>query len=160
MNIVALYKTWQGEEFVEASIESVYPHVSKMVFVHSKVSWQGEEGNTVMPIVNRWRLQRDVGNKMFDIVGNFTDQNDQYNAGIDYIRHLEPDYDYIWLVDTDEVWEDKHFMQAKRALSRPGYTTRFNVFTCSLFTYVKSIFYRIDPIEHCEPSVFITKNVK
>ncbi len=42
--IVALYKTYDGEEWIEASLAGIYPHVARIVLVHSDTDWCGQKG--------------------------------------------------------------------------------------------------------------------
>lgn len=157
MKFIALYKTWQGEEFVTASLESIYNFVDKIVMVHSDVSWTGSEGNTVEPAVNEWAAENDTHGKIVNLYGSFTDQNKQYNFGLKYI-HETFKFDFIMLVDTDEVWTSDQLERCKVYLERFG--RRCDVFTTSLYTYVKTPFYRIVPQEMCRPTVFITPKIK
>ena len=118
MRIIALYKTFSGEEFVEASIESIYNSVSEIVMVHSNVSWSGEKGNTVLPVVQRWAEEKDKKNKIINLVGDFRDQNAQYNHGLSFIRRKLGFYDFVLLIDTDEVWDRDNLYRAGCALHR------------------------------------------
>jgi hypothetical protein len=158
LKIIALYKTFSGEEFIEASLESIYKHVDKIVLVNSTVSWSGLRGNTVAPIVEKWKNEFDIEKKIIQVFGEFRDQNLQYNTGIKLIRKIL-EYDYILLIDSDEVWDDENLERAFSILWKYRNISRFDCFTTRLFTYIKSPFYRIDPPERCTPTVFISNRV-
>ena len=86
LKIVALCKTFRGEEFVEAMIESIYNEVEAIVFVNSNISWVGERGNTVKQAVESWRLKNDVAGKIFQIDFDSINQIDQYEFGFNCIK--------------------------------------------------------------------------
>lgn len=158
MNVVALYKTFSGPEFMEASLRGIFPWVNKVVCVHSNISWTGEEGNTVAPVVER--LIQKNGSTWEDwivnLYGDFKTQEEQYQFGIDWI-HNNLEFELIMLIDTDEIWDDKNLELAFKKIKQ--YPDR-DCFSTRLFSYVKSIFYRIDPIELCRPTVFLRPTVK
>lgn len=155
MRIVALYKTFRGEEFVTASLQSIYNSVDKIVMVHSNISWTGQIGNTVLPEVIKWKKEADV----FDKIVNLTidtesiSQEEQYKIGFRFITD-NIKYDYIMLIDTDEVWEQKDLEKAFTFIKKHP---EYNSFSVSMRTYIKSPFYRLTNIEPCKPVVFIKK---
>lgn len=138
MKIVALYKTFDGGEFVDASLASIYDHVSAIVMVHSEVSWLGERGNTVRRSAMEWCEQFDKAGKVHHVDVELTSQEAQYAAGMDYIGDA---FDVVMVVDADEVWEDQYLENAKRFIhdhSVPAYR-------CAMHTYLKTPFYQVDP---------------
>jgi hypothetical protein len=157
MNVVALYKTFSGHEFVEASLKSIYPWIRKVVFVHSDVSWTGETGNTVAPVVERVMQDRpEWKDWIINLYGRWTNQDDQYQYGLDWI-HNNLEFDLIMLIDTDEVWDEDAL---KRAFCRIENLPERDCFSTRLYSYVKSIFYRVDPIDLCRPTVFLRPSIK
>lgn len=154
--IVALYKTWRGNEFVVPSIESIYPYVDKILFVHSDVSWQGEEGNDVAPVVEEWHRRNDAFGKIVWKTGEWRDQQSQYDYGIDMIQKVwSPDF--ILLIDTDEVWAAKDI---KALLGYARTDSRFKAYACRMFTYIKEPTYRIWPQEPCRPVVLVRGDIE
>lgn len=153
MRIIAVYKTFRGEEFALDSVASIYPHVRNILFVHSETGWTGETGNTVRSVVAG---APDPEGKIIHIEKNGS-QNEQYTAATRYIfENHENMYDYIMLIDTDEVWQESEWIKAKRHLREnlddisPAMAIR-----CGLFDYIKSPFYRIDPPAPLKPVVFV-----
>lgn len=140
MKIVAIYKTWDGGEFVDASLASIYDHVDHIVMVHSEVSWLGERGNTVRRPAMEWCSQFDKVGKVHHIDVELTSQEAQYAAGIDYIgRHKLGDI--VMVVDADEVWEAQYIENARRQIhDRPSPAYR-----SAMQTYLKAPFYQVDP---------------
>lgn len=155
MNIVALYKTWHSFEFVEASIESIYPFMHAIVFVHSDVSWTGERGNDVAPVVEAWKKKYDKENKITNLYFDTVSQEEQYRYGMNYIdqnyRHQAKMY-----CDSDEVWK---YTDIKNAIEFVANDKTHDVFTCSMWSFLRSPFYRISNPDCCHPVVFVRSGV-
>jgi hypothetical protein len=157
MKIVALYKTFEGEEFVIPSIESIYNYVDKIVFINSNVSWNGKVGNTVFSVVEKYKKNYDKDNKIINIIGEWRTQPSQYEFGVKYIQNNFKS-DYIMLIDTDEIWTDNQLNECMNRLHNDNF--KHDAFSCRMFTYIKSVFYRITPTEPCRPTIFVKSNIK
>lgn len=141
MRLIALYKTWDGGEFVDASLASVYDHCDSIVMVHSDVSWLGEHGNTVKELAIKWCEEHDQAGKVHHVDVSLTNQEAQYADGLEYIdRHKLP-FDAVLAVDADEIWEDQYFERAKQQATDKPYVA----YRCSMHTYLKTPFYRVCP---------------
>lgn len=141
MRLIALYKTWDGGEFVDASLASVYEHCEAIVMVHSDVSWLGEHGNSVKDRAVEWCVSHDVAGKVHHVDVSLQSQEAQYAAGLEYIHRHKLPHDAILAVDSDEVWEDQYLERAKQQLvDRP-----FVAYRCNMHTYLKTPFYRVHP---------------
>ncbi len=150
MKIVALYKSYDGAEWLPASLASVYPHVSHIVAVDSEISWCGERANTTRPVLRAWKRDRDPDGKLTLLECGIDKQAEQYRIGIDWIRVNIPDCDYIMLIDADEIWESAALERARLNLEQgqgPAYMT-------GLWEYIKTPFYRMLP-SVCRPTVFV-----
>lgn len=141
MRIVALYKTWDGGEFVDASLASIYDHCEAIVMVHSDVSWLGEHGNTVKPLALAWCEQHDRRGKVHHLDVSLNSQDAQYLAGLDYIARHKLPHDAILAIDADEVWEDQYLERAKQQMTDQP----FIAYRSNMHTYVKTPFYRVHP---------------
>lgn len=151
MKIVALYKTWDGGEFVDASLASIYDSVDAIVMVHSDVSWLGEHGNTVKPLAVAWCEQHDKSGKIHHLDVSLTNQEAQYAAGIEYIdRHRLGDV--VMVVDADEIWEPQYIENARRQI----HDTPYPAYRCNMQTYLKTPFFQVDP-PYGSPTVFLTE---
>jgi len=155
MRAVALTKTWRGEELLDAAIESIYPVVDKIVFVHSDVSWRGERGNTVRSTLDRWARARDRDAKVVSLELDTTSQDQQYEAGRRWCeRHL--DYDYLMLWDTDEAYFTDELRAGMDWVdNNPG----ANAYSCSMYSYVRSPFFRVSQIDGCHPVIFVKRGI-
>jgi len=150
MKPVALYKTWRGNEFAKESIESIYNHVDKIVFLHSEVSWNGEKINDVFDIVHKWKIVNDTENKIINISYDSQDQIEQYKFGIKFINEMLGRMNILF-IDTDEIWESWQLKKLYQNIhDNPGYVA----YGCKMHTYIKSPFYRIEPPEMCNPVVY------
>lgn len=141
MNLVALYKTWDGGEFVDASLASIYDHVSAIVMVHSDVSWLGEEENTVYTPACEWCREHDHAGKVHHVTCRETYQERQYQIGIDYIRQAGLPCDIVMVVDADEVWHPDHLERAIQQI----HDKPFAAYRCNMHTYLKTPFFQVDP---------------
>ena len=147
--LVALYKTFDGGEFVDASLESIYNHCDQIVMVHSDVSWLGERGNTVRSLAMEWCEEHDKENKAIHLDCELKTQEGQYALGVDYIdRHKIP-FDAIMAVDADEVWEDQYIENAKRQI----HDNHSPAYRSNMHTYLKNPFFQVDP-PYGSPTVF------
>jgi len=151
IKVVALCKTFRGEEFVEAMIESIYNEVDRIVFIHSNISWTGEKVNTVKPVVEKWKDNSDTLSKIYNIDYDCADQVQQYNYGLEYIKN-NFDSQYIMFIDTDEIWNDGDINKCKKFIVDTGLLPAY---TINMRTYIKNPFYRLTNIEPCTPTVFI-----
>lgn len=150
MKIAAIYKTFDGGEFVDASLASIYENVDSIVMVHSNTSWLGERGNTVRERALRWCNEHDDAGKVHHIDVELTNQEAQYAAGIEYLgRHKIP-CDVVMAIDADEVWEDRYIERARQQMTdNPSIAYRSN-----MHTYLKNPFFRVDP-PFGEPTIFL-----
>ncbi len=148
IKIIALYKAYDGEEFLEASIKSIYNYVEKIVIVNSRISWQGKKENTIEAV---FKDINDRFNKITILNFDSKNQSQQYVHGFNYIKQL--DYDYVLIIDADEVWPRKQIEKAICCLNNaPAYK-------CEMITHIKEVNYIVTPRENCRPCVFIKKGV-
>lgn len=145
--IIGLCKTFSGHEFVSASVASVYPFLDKIVFVHSDLSWNGDIGNSVKGAI---MLLDDPDNKFVHVSGEYKTQSEQYTAGMQIAQSFDPDW--VMFFDTDEVWDNE---QLGCLIEKLNSVHIENAVCCSMKTYVKTPFYRVEPPEVCRPVVFI-----
>lgn len=150
MRLIALYKTFDGGEFVDASLASIYEHCEAIVMVHSDVSWLGERGNTVRAAAIEWCNEHDQSGKVHHVDVSLGTQEAQYQTGLEYISRHKLPYDAILAVDADEVWEDQYFEQAKRQISE----NPFIAYRSNMHTYLKTPFFRVYP-PFGSPTVFL-----
>jgi len=152
MNIIALYKAWSGEEWLKASVASIINHVNKVVILTSDVSWIGGKNNPSLLAINDLKVR--FTDKVVHIRYNEPNQVKHCLFGYNYIRDNFPNCDYIQLIDSDEIWDDSNYNKAKDTLES-NKESNFIAFRTNIYTYIKSPFYRIEPIEPLKPVCFI-----
>lgn len=153
IKIVVLVKTFRGEEFLEPMVISVAPFVDKIVFVNSEISWTGRRGNTCKPVIEK--LKREFKDKIISLDYNINSQKEQVDYGFNYIRKHIP-YDFLLLQDTDEVW---NYEDLNKAIQYIQDTPQYSVFRVQMYTYIKSPFWRVWPIEKLKPIVFVSNKI-
>lgn len=155
--IFAIYKTFRGEEFALESLMSIYPYVSGVLFVHQDIGWDGRTGNTVRSVVEK---AYDPENKVFhlNLEGKHT-QDEQYNAAIKWLNSpsntgYKCDFDYLQLIDTDEVWDDENYQRVLEAIN----SGREENYRCRMYDYIKSPFYQIEPVSPLRSMCFVHRS--
>lgn len=154
MKIICICKTFSGPEFAISSLDSVYNHIDKMVYVHGKTDWLGREGNEVRAIVE---ATADPDKKLIHLTSQpKATQQHQYDVAIDFILGKGFEYDYIMLLDTDEVLKRHDWDIIEKELENNlTNKTPHLVYKCRLKTFIKSPFYQIDPDVTLQPVLFI-----
>jgi hypothetical protein len=150
MKIIALCKTFRGEEWLEPMILSIYPYVEKIVFVNSHTSWNGRIGNSCIDEIERIKQSMDSKDKLVSVRYDTINQADQCMHGYRYIQENFP-CDYILHIDTDEIWDG---VDLQRAIEFVKENPHHQAYRSSIYTYIKSPLYRVTPIEQLQPVVF------
>jgi len=152
-DVIALIKTFSGDDWVIPSVRSIYNHVKKIVFVHSEMSWRGELGNAVKPVVKEKIKPFDVANKIIEINCNTRSQDEQMQTGMKYIRDTFPEVERVMMIDTDEIWTDEGWENAKKQLrDQPKWISGL---CCRMQSYIKSPFYAISHLDPLTPMTFV-----
>lgn len=155
MKIVALCKTFAGEEWIEAMTKSIYPFIEKIVFVNSELSWNGRKGNTCKSEIKKMQASN-IGDKIISLDFDTINQAEQCNAGFDYVKE-NYSCDIIMFVDTDEVWDNANLQHAIRFIENKNGQEAFKV---SMYTYIKSPYWRVTPVEPLKPVCFVRSKVE
>lgn len=143
MRIVALYKTWDGGEWLPASLAGVYDHVAAIVLVHSDRSWLGELGNTARQVAVDWARRHDTAGKVRHIDVSCLTQEEQYAAGIRHIRDTGLHPDVVLAIDADEIWNGEDIARAVAQIASDQ--SRSPAYRVNMHTYLRTPFYRVDP---------------
>jgi hypothetical protein len=152
--IVALYKVWRGEEFMEASLASIYYHVGAILVLSSEISWNGVKGNTVKPVVEKWKKENDHYDKIKIVDFDSLSQDAQYQFGVQLIRKIYPNCTWIMIVDTDEIWDDENLLRAKNKYLK--FSRGIGAYRTRHWGCVKSLLYAVeDDGRAVQPMVFV-----
>lgn len=113
---------FNGNYVLKEALESIYPHVSQILISEGPVSfWQSQGYTTSTDGTN------DVLNEFYDpekklkvIHGQFSEKDEQCNA---YMSNLNDDADYIWNLDSDEVFKSEDVETIFKLLKERKYTS-------------------------------------
>jgi hypothetical protein len=151
MKIIALIKTWSGEEWLKPCIESIYNYVHKVVILTSNISWIGGVDNPSLPVIKEMLEFYDPDNKLIHIEHDEPNQIKHCMYAYKYIQN-NLECDFVQLIDSDELWDVNNY---KRALSFLKNHPDHKAYRTNMYTYIKSPFFRIDPPEALKPVCFI-----
>ena len=142
--IVAQYKLFLGDEWLELSVNSIAPYVYKILFVISNIPWGNDDsikGDDLKPIIAK--LIQKYGDKIIVYNGSWNKQLNHVQAGLDYIKENIPEASHCLYIDGDEIYKEKQIKRLTRL------TKRFNFYNKAIRinynTYFKSIYYKIVP---------------
>ncbi|MAH51262.1 hypothetical protein CMI37_35925 [Candidatus Pacearchaeota archaeon] len=95
---------FEGDYVLQQCIEQVYPHASQIVIAEGPVKfWQSKGRNTSTDRTNEIIDNfPDPENKIKVVHGQFSEKDQQCNA---YMNLINEDTDYLWMIDSDEVYK-------------------------------------------------------
>lgn len=113
---------FEGDYVLEECLKQVYPFASQILIAEGPVLYWQKKGRTTSTDRTNEILDSfpDPDNKIKVIHGQFSEKDDQCNA---YIQYLDEDTDYLWNLDSDEVYKTEdlqkmvHFLQEERPSS-------------------------------------------
>lgn len=147
---VAQYKLFFGDEWLEASVDSIAKYMYKILFVISDVAWGDDienpkiKGDDLTPIIEK--LQAKYPGKIIVYKGSWNTQLGHVQAGLDYIKQNIPDATHCLYVDGDEIYREDQ-LQKLLNLARKIKTYK-SAIRINYNTYFKSIYYKVDPIKY------------
>lgn len=95
---------FEGDYVLAESLQQVYPYATQILIAEGPVRYWQEKGRTTSTdntndILNNFP---DPENKITIVHGQYSEKDEQCNA---YIKHMRPDIDYLWNLDSDEVYK-------------------------------------------------------
>jgi hypothetical protein len=142
--IVAQYKLYTGDEWLEVSIDSIAPYVYKILLVVSDVSWGGHdsvEATDLEPVIGR--LKKKYGQKIIVLRGSWDNQFNHVDAGLTYIKKNLPEATHCFYLDSDEIYTQAEMAKLMAALVSFKYFNK--ALMCRMITYFKDVHYKIEP---------------
>lgn len=142
-----------GDEWMSTSIHSVIDHVDKVLMVDSDYSWGGLEkkkedtSSFVQTLINKFPSKIDVYRNTWKT------ETDQFNDALSYIRENHPDCTHLMILDTDEIYESNEIERLIQLTK--GFKTHNKSLRVQMYTYIKSIYYRVSPIEVYQPLAIV-----
>lgn len=122
---------FEGDYVLKQTLESVYPYASQILIAEGPVRYWQDKGRTTSTDDTNKILQDfpDPDNKITIVHGQFEEKDEQCRA---YMPHLKDDTDYIWNLDSDEVFKGEDIKSLIGILEKENYTS-VGVRSCSFY---------------------------
>ena len=113
---------FEGDYVLESCLESVYPYASQILISEGPVKFWQDQGRTTSTDKTNEILKNfpDPDNKITVVHGQFSEKDDQCNA---YMNHLNDDIDYVWNLDSDEVYKKEDIQKIIEILEEHEYSS-------------------------------------
>lgn len=131
MKIAVGMIVFEGDYVLRQCLEQLYPHVDQIVVAEGPVKFWQDQGRTTSTDKTNNILDTfpDPDNKLKVVHGQFAEKDHQSRA---YIELLRPDIDYLWMVDSDEVYRTEDILKIKQLLETEK-PTSVGVQSCSFY---------------------------
>ena len=95
---------FEGDYVLKECLESIYPYATQILIAEGPVEFWQSQGRTTSTDKTNEILENfpDPENKISIVHGQFSEKDEQCNA---YMQFLKDDIDYLWEVDSDEVYK-------------------------------------------------------
>tara|TARA_R100000315_G_scaffold60148_1_gene36567 strand:- start:138 stop:1025 length:888 start_codon:yes stop_codon:yes gene_type:complete len=122
MNIAFGMIVFNGNYVLKECLESVYPFASQILISEGPVKYWQEQGNETSTDGTNDILHEfyDPDNKIVIEHGQFEEKNEQCNR---YMKHMRDDTDYIWNLDSDEIFKPEDIQLVIQALKDYNFTS-------------------------------------
>jgi hypothetical protein len=122
---------FEGDYVLRECLEQLYPHVDQILIAEGPVLFWQQRGKHTSEDRTNVILDSfpDPDNKLIVVHGKFKEKDDQSNA---YMRHIRDDIDYLWMVDSDEVYKTQDILRMKAFLEEEM-PTSVGVQSCSFY---------------------------
>jgi hypothetical protein len=122
---------FEGDYVLEACLAQVYPHATQILIAEGPVKFWQEKGRTTSTDKTNQIIDNfpDPENKIKIVHGQFSEKDEQCSA---YMQHLNDDIDYLWNLDSDEIFKSKDIEKLINVMENEGYTSA-DVKSCSFY---------------------------
>jgi len=122
---------FEGDYVLEACLESIYPYATQILISEGPVTFWQQQGKLTSGDKTNQILESfpDPDNKIVVVHGQYSEKDEQSNA---YMKHLRDDVDYIWQVDSDEIYKQEDIEKMINILKEEEYTS-VGVRSCSFY---------------------------
>ena len=122
---------FEGDYVLQECLEQIYPYAHQIVIAEGPVRFWQEKGRTTSTDRTNEILDSfpDPENKIFITHGQFPEKDEQSNA---YMSLIKEDTDYLWMVDSDEVYKSADIEKTIEFLKLEA-PTSVGVHSCSFF---------------------------
>jgi len=122
---------FEGDYVLKQCLEQVYPFAKQILIAEGPVKfWQTKGRTTSLDKTNKILHEfPDPDNKIKIVHGQFDEKDDQCKA---YMQHIDDDIDYIWNLDSDEVYKTEDLIKIINLLKQEK-PTSVGVRSCSFY---------------------------
>ena len=122
---------FEGDYVLEQCLRSVYPYASQILIAEGPVKFWQDEGKVTSEDMTNKILESfpDPENKITIVHGQYSEKDDQCKA---YMSHLNDDIDYVWNLDSDEIFKNEDIEKIIKILEEEKYTS-VGVKSCSFY---------------------------
>ena len=122
MNIAFGMIVFNGNYVLKECLESVYPFASQILIAEGPVKYWQQQGHETSTDGTNDILHEfyDPDNKIIIEHGQYEEKNEQCNR---YIQHMRDDTDYIWNLDSDEIFKPEDIELVIQALKDYKFTS-------------------------------------
>ncbi len=113
---------FEGDYVLKQTLESIYPFVSQIMISEGPVKYWQDQGRTTSTDDTNSIIESldDPLNKIKVVHGQFNEKDDQCKA---YMEFLNKDADYIWNLDSDEMFKQEDVIKLMKLLHDNAYTS-------------------------------------
>ena len=131
MKIVFGMIVFNGDYVLRQCLEQVYPYASQILIAEGPVTYWQQQGYTTSSDETNTILAEfpDPDNKIVVVHGQFAEKDEQCRA---YMQHIKEDADYVWHLDSDEVYKAEDIERIIEFLTKER-PTSVGVQSCSFY---------------------------
>jgi glycosyltransferase involved in cell wall biosynthesis len=113
---------FNGDFVLRQCLEAAYPFASQILVAEGPVGyWQKQGFTTSTDRTNEiLRSFPDPEKKITVVHGTYAEKDQQCNA---YVQHIRPDADYVWNLDSDEMYKPEDIAAVATLLEQEHYTS-------------------------------------
>lgn len=142
--VVAQYKLFFGDEWLELSVDSIAEHVYKILFIISDIPWGDDQqimGDDLNPIIEK--LRNKYGDKIIVYKGAWSKQLEHVQAGLSFIKQNLPEASHCLYIDSDEIYPKHQIVSLTKVIKNIKFFNR--AIKIRYNAYFKTIYYKIIP---------------
>lgn len=122
---------FEGDYVLKECLEQVYPFAEQILISEGPVSYWQQQGKTTSTDKTNEILDNfhDPDGKISIVHGQFSEKDDQCRA---YMKFIKPDIDYIWNLDSDEIYKTEDLEKMVNFLKQEK-PTSVGIRSCSFY---------------------------
>jgi len=122
---------FNGDFVLKECLESVYPYATQILISEGPVRYWQDQGHTTSTDKTNEILDNfpDPENKITIVHGQFEEKDEECRA---YMPYMRDDIDYIWNLDSDEIYKPEDIEKIINILEKEQYTS-VGVRSCSFY---------------------------